>query len=101
VNPRFTPASLLLGEIIYHEGDVDHAIKTYENALTFAPSNTDLTARLQTWRQEADVHGTFIERRQDRFRVKFEGRTDAALAARTTESLNAAFCAKGEGWAVA
>src|SRR5262245_50936071 len=47
VNPRFTPASLLLGEIMYREGDLDHAIKTYETALTFAPGNHDLTSCLQ------------------------------------------------------
>jgi tetratricopeptide (TPR) repeat protein len=97
VNPRFTPASLLLGEIIYREGDLDRAIKTYETALTYAPGSTDLTARLQLWRQEADVHNTFIERRQDRFRVMFQGRTDAALATRTTDTLTAAFWRVGQG----
>ena len=96
VNPRFTPASLLLGEIAYREGDLDQAIKTYETALTFAPDNGDLTSRLQAWHREADVHSTFIERRQDRFRVMFEGRTDAALATRTTEALNAAFWRIGQ-----
>jgi len=96
LNPRFTPASLLLGEIIYREGDLDQAIKTYETALTFAPGNGDLTSRLQAWHREADVHSTFIERRQDRFRVMFEGRTDAALAARTTDALNAAFWRIGQ-----
>jgi len=96
VNPRFTPASLLLGEIMYREGDLDQAIKTYETALTFAPGNADLTARLQTWHQEADVHSTFVERRQDRFRVMFEGRTDAPLAAHTTDALNTAFWRIGQ-----
>jgi tetratricopeptide (TPR) repeat protein len=91
LNPRFTPASLLLGEIIYREGDLDRAIKTYEAALTLAPGNADLTSRLQSWHREADVHSTFIERRQDRFRVMFEGRTDAPLATRATDMLNAAF----------
>jgi tetratricopeptide (TPR) repeat protein len=91
LNPRFTPASLLLGEIAYREGNLDQAITIYESALRLSPGNADLTARLQAWRQEADVHSTFIERRQDRFRVMFEGRTDAALAARTTDTLTTAF----------
>jgi tetratricopeptide (TPR) repeat protein len=91
VNPRFTPASLLLGVLLYRDGDLDQAIKAYEAALTFAPGNREITARLQEWRQEADVHSTFIERRDDRFRVMFEGRTDAAMAARATEFLSAAF----------
>jgi tetratricopeptide (TPR) repeat protein len=96
VNPRFTPASLLLGEILYREGDLDQAIKTYESALRLSPSNADLTSRLETWRQEADVHSTFIERRQDRFRVMFEGRTDSALAVRTSDALNKAFWRIGQ-----
>ena len=96
VNPRFTPASLLLGEILYREGDLDQAIKTYEAALTLSPGNPDLTARLQTWKQEADVHHDFVERKQDRFTVMFEGRTDAPIAARTTETLNAAFWTIGQ-----
>jgi hypothetical protein len=96
MNPRFTPASLLLGEIMYREGDLDKAIKAYETALTFAPGNVELTAALQKWRQEANVHSTFVERRQDRFRVLFEGRTDALLATRTIETLNAAFWRIGQ-----
>ena len=96
VNPRFTPASLLLGEIVYREGDLDAAIKTYEAALALSPGNRDLTSRLQQWKQEADVHSTFIERRQDRFRVMFEGRSDAPLAARTTDTLNTAFWRVGQ-----
>jgi Tfp pilus assembly protein PilF len=36
VNPRFTPASLLLGEIFYQEGDLDRAIAVYEAALKYS-----------------------------------------------------------------
>jgi hypothetical protein len=96
VTPRFTPAALLLGEIVYREGDLDRAIKTYETALAHAPGNADLTARLDKWREEANVHSSFIERRQDRFRVLFEGRTDASLAAQATETLNTAFWRIGQ-----
>jgi tetratricopeptide (TPR) repeat protein len=91
LNPRFTPASLLLGEILYHEGDLDQAVKIYEAALSFAPTDRDLTGRLREWHREVGVHSTFSERQQGRFSVMFEGRTDAALAARATNSLNAAF----------
>jgi len=96
VNPRFTPASLLLGEIMYREGDRDQAMRIYETALKLAPGNPDLTARLEKWRSEADVDSAFIERRQDRFSVMFEGRTDAPAAAHATESLNAAFWRIGQ-----
>jgi hypothetical protein len=91
VNPRFTPASLVLGEIFYREGSLDRAIATYETALKYAARHPALTDRLATWRAEADVHSTFVERRQDRFRVLFEGRTDASLASMATDTLSNAF----------
>ena len=91
LNPRFTPASLLLGEIVYRDGDVDRAITMYEAALAFAPMDRDLNGRLREWRGESAVHGTFVEHQQGRFSVMFEGRTDAALAARATQSLTTAF----------
>src|SRR5262245_42189249 len=33
IEPRFSSASALLGEIAYHDGDLDLAIKTYEKAI--------------------------------------------------------------------
>jgi tetratricopeptide (TPR) repeat protein len=91
VNPALTPASVLLGEIAYAEGDVALAIATYEKALKYAPAESHLTTRLAAWRADADVHRDFEERRFDRFRVMFQGRADEALAAQTTEMLNTAF----------
>jgi tetratricopeptide (TPR) repeat protein len=91
LNPRFTPASLLLGEIVYREGDVDRAIKLYEAALAFAPTDRDLNGKLREWRGESAIHSTFVERQQGRFSVMFEGQTDAALAERATQLLETAF----------
>jgi tetratricopeptide (TPR) repeat protein len=91
LNPRFTPASLLLGEIVYREGDVGRAATIYEAALAFVPMDRDLNGRLGEWRRESTVHSAFVERQQGRFSVMFEGKTDAALAARATQILNTAF----------
>jgi tetratricopeptide (TPR) repeat protein len=96
VNPRFTPASLLLGDIVYREGELGQAIGVYERALALAPGNPDLTTRLQAWRQEADVHHGFVERRYDRFRVMFEGQADEPLAVRAIDLLDAAFWRIGQ-----
>ena len=90
-NPRFTPASLLLGEIAYAEGDVTTAIGIYEKALKYAPGEQRLTERLAAWRADSEVHGNFHERRLNRFRVMFQGHPDAPLAIQATEMLNAAF----------
>jgi tetratricopeptide (TPR) repeat protein len=97
IAPRFTPASLLLSEIVYGEGDLDQAIRICEQALKAAPGNADLTARLDAWRHEADVHRTFTERRDDRFRVQFEGRAEAELATHVVDVLSNEFWKIGEG----
>jgi len=83
-NPRLTPASLLLGQIAYSEGDVALAITIYEKALKYAPTDPGLTKDLTAWRTDAEVHRGFEERRFDRFRVMFEGQADASLAAQAT-----------------
>jgi tetratricopeptide (TPR) repeat protein len=91
LEPRLTQAALLLGEIAYREGDLDLAIKTYENALSRAPDNLSLRDRLETWRGEAAVHQGFEQINDDRFAIMFEGRVEQKLAARATSVLGAAF----------
>ena len=91
LDPRLTPASILLGQIAYADGDVTNAIKIYEKALTYAPNEPHLTTKLKAWRADVDASTGFIERRFDRFRVMFQGHADKALAARATEILESAF----------
>jgi hypothetical protein len=91
LDPRLTPASILLGQIIYGDGHVADAIKIYEQALTHAPNHPHLTAKLKAWHADADASSGFTERRFDRFRVMFQGHADNVLAARATEVLDAAF----------
>src|SRR5262249_46710062 len=91
VMPGLTPASLLLGQIAFDEGDVDLAIHTYENALTHAPGNADLAHTLEKWRSEASVHKSFDELRYERFRVLFEGHAEQSLASQATAIFNSEF----------
>jgi tetratricopeptide (TPR) repeat protein len=91
LDPRLTPASILLGQIVYSDGRVADAIKIYEKALAHAPDHPQLTAKLKAWRADAAASTGFTERRFDRFRVMFQGHSDHALAARATEILDAAF----------
>ena len=76
LDPRLTPASILLGQIVYGDGNVADAIKIYEKALTHAPNHPHLTAKLKAWRADADASTGFTERRFDRFRVMFQGHAD-------------------------
>jgi tetratricopeptide (TPR) repeat protein len=91
IAPDLTPASMLLGQIEYSNGDVSKAIAVYEKALSHAPNDPNLTSRLNQWRADAEANRGFVERRVDRFRVMFQGHADKALATRTTDLLESAF----------
>jgi hypothetical protein len=89
--PSLTPASLLLGEILYREADLHGAIGVYELALARAPGDARLTARLETWRREAAVQDTFSTRVATHFTILFEGPQDQPLGARVSELLEAIY----------
>ena len=87
----FTPASLLLGEVLYRADDLTGAIQIYDQALIHAPGHRQLEAKLDAWRKEAALHDRFARTLTDHFTVLFEGPTEAALAARAVEILEAAY----------
>jgi tetratricopeptide (TPR) repeat protein len=89
--PSLTPASLLLGDILYKNSDIAGAIQVYEAALPYAPDNETLHTRLDALRREAALHDTFFATHGTRFTVLFEGPADEALAARAIEVLDAAY----------
>src|SRR5437899_10630440 len=91
IDPKLIQASRLLGRIAYAEGDVDLAIRTYENALKYRPGDAMLTRELASWRREHEIHGEFDEQRYDQFRVLFEGREEQALARQATDVFHRAF----------
>jgi hypothetical protein len=92
LEPRFTSAAVLFGELAYQRGDVDLAIRTYERALTYAPTDEALTARLTVWRGEASK-----ERRVDGlFSIAFEGPGEARLAAHATRALQTSYWRLGK-----
>jgi tetratricopeptide (TPR) repeat protein len=91
LDPSLVQALTLLGEIAYREGDLDLAIRSYERALVNAPGNPELSARLAQWKNESALHHGFVERRDDRFTVLFDGRAEEQLAARATTVLDGAF----------
>ena len=91
VKPDLTPASVLLGQIAFDEGDVDLAIRTYENALKYAPGDAEIARTLDEWRKEAGIHGSFDELRYERFRILFEGHDERSLAMEATRVFNSAF----------
>jgi len=91
LQPSLTAASLLLGEILYRDADLQGAIGVYEQALAFAPNNTQLSSKLEGWRREAAVHDSFSQRVASHFTIMFEGPPDQPLATRVAEMLEAAY----------
>jgi tetratricopeptide (TPR) repeat protein len=91
IEPRLTQVSALLGRIAYGEGDLDLAIKTYENALVHAPANMAFREQLKVWRSEAAVHQRYETLKDDRFTIMFDGPAQEAIAARATSTLWTAF----------
>ena len=92
LEPRFTPASALFGELAYEHGDVEIAIRTYEQALAYAPLDEAIAARLKAWRDEAAK-----ERRVDGlFSIAFEGPAEGLLAAHATKALESSYWRLGK-----
>jgi tetratricopeptide (TPR) repeat protein len=87
LEPRLTPASALLGEIVYNQGDVALAIKTYEQAVVHAPRNRAMQERLAVWRNEASK----VRYTNGPYSIMFEGPTEERLAAHTAAVLDAAY----------
>lgn len=90
-NPKLTAASLLLGEIAYRAGDLEAAIKTYEEALSTAPDQLQITSNLERWRKEAALHGGFQQNLSPHFTVLFEGPAEQRLATTAVDLLEAAY----------
>lgn len=90
-DPTLTPASLLLGEVLYRATDLDGAITVYEQALAHAPDESRLQARLDAWRKEAALHNRFGKRYGNHFTVLFEGPAEAELAERAVAILEEAY----------
>jgi tetratricopeptide (TPR) repeat protein len=91
LSPRLTDAAKLLGEIQYSAGDVDDAIRSYEQAVAQRPGDLEMRERLDVWRKESSVHRGLTQRNDGRFSIVFEGRTDSELADRAVASLDAAY----------
>jgi Tfp pilus assembly protein PilF len=89
LEPALSPASLLLGSILYQTGDLDGAIETYQRALSLDPKNPQLARQLEAWRKEADLHSGFRQTLGDHFTVMFEGPAEAELADRAVTLLEA------------
>ena len=91
LDPKLTAASLLLGEIVYRQSEIDSAIRIYEVALAFAPNDPQLLDKLETWRKEAALHGSFQQNLNSHFTILFEGPASQKLAGAALQALETAY----------
>jgi Flp pilus assembly protein TadD len=89
--PNLTPASMILGELLYRESNVEEALRVFEQAQQHAPNDRTLAARLETLRNEATLQRDFFQSQGSHFTVLFEGPADEAVALRAIEILEEAY----------
>jgi tetratricopeptide (TPR) repeat protein len=93
IEPQLVQAAVFLGELLYRQGDLELAIKTYERALPGAPPSVavGMRGRLTAWREEVSLPQNRDAIKDDRFTISFDGPVQQKLAARATSVLSAAF----------
>jgi tetratricopeptide (TPR) repeat protein len=91
VRPRLTPASALLGRIVYDNGDLDQAIDIYDRALKGVAGQPEMREQLERWRKESQLHAGFEHGGNGRFAIMFEGPEERALADHVSSVLETAY----------
>jgi len=93
LEPQLVQAAVFLGELLYRQGDLELAIKTYERALPGAPPSVavGMRGRLTAWREEISLPQNRDAIKDDRFTISFDGPVQQKLAARAASVLSAAF----------
>jgi tetratricopeptide (TPR) repeat protein len=93
LEPQLVQAAVFLGELLYRQGDLELAIKTYERALPGAPPSVavGMRGRLTAWREEVALPQNRDAIKDDRFTISFDGPVQQKLAARATSVLSASF----------
>ena len=89
--PNFTMASLLLGDLLYRQSDLQGAIAVYEEARKHAPADKTLSARLARLRSEPSPEKGFFQSQSAHFTVLFEGPADEEVARRAVDILEDAY----------
>jgi tetratricopeptide (TPR) repeat protein len=91
IDPALTPASQLLGTLLYEAGDVAGAIRVYDEALVRAPEQARMQQRVEEWRKEAALHDGFRHTRGGHFTVLFEGPAEEEAATAAVDILESAY----------
>ena len=91
LDPKLTPARVLLGQVQHRMGDLLAAISTFETLVAQAPDDPEARATLDRWRREATLHDRMQQAIGSHFTVSFEGPTEERLASEALDSLDRAY----------
>lgn len=91
LDPKLTPARAQLAQVMRRQGDFQDAIRLYEMVVAEMPDDASVSATLDRWKRERDLHERMRVEVGDFFTVSFEGPEDASMAARALDSLNRAY----------
>jgi tetratricopeptide (TPR) repeat protein len=95
LDPKFTEAHVVLGQVLYREGKVAEAVTSYEIALKLKPDDQGVARVLEQWRKESQLHSRFFETRGSRFSVIFEGPADDVTGRRIVDLLDQSYSRVG------
>lgn len=91
LEPTLVRARAQLAQVVKRQGDLNEAIRLYEQVAVDVPGDAGVIDTLDRWKRERELHERMRLEVGDFFTVSFEGAEDAALAAQAIESLNRAY----------
>jgi len=91
IEPRYTQASILLGQVLYKQGRVKDAVDVLEAGVKYAPDNAAMARQLDEWRKDSQLQSRFYESRGAHFSVLFEGPADDVMARKVVDILEQAY----------
>ncbi|HWI20349.1 MAG TPA: tetratricopeptide repeat protein [Vicinamibacterales bacterium] len=96
LEPTLVRARAQLAQVVKRQGDLNEAIRLYEQVAVDVPNDEGVRDTLDRWKRERELHERMRLEVGDFFTVSFEGAEDAALAAQAIESLNRAYWRIGD-----
>jgi tetratricopeptide (TPR) repeat protein len=96
LEPTLVRARAQLAQVVKRQGDLQEAIRLYEQVATEVPNDEGVRDTLDRWKRERELHERMRLEVGDFFTVSFEGAEDSVLAAQAIESLNRAYWRIGD-----
>lgn len=87
LDPDFAEAHAMLGQLAYEKGDTRLAIQSMERASALRPRERSFSEPLERWRRESSVHGSYLEKSAEHFRILYEGGTQQSIGDRVARVL--------------